>query len=56
VLVLFYDDAIEQPGQADAKVGENYSESVKEFLKWYYMGHDQLKDQDQVKYLLDNSK
>ena len=56
VLVLFYDDASDEASQADPKIGENYSQSVKEFLKWYYMGHDEIKDQDQVKYLLDDSK
>jgi len=29
---------------------------VEEFLKWYYMGHDELKDPGDVKSLLDDSK
>ena len=53
VLVLFYDDSYDQ---AEPRVGESYSESVKDFLKWYYMGHDKLQNSDQVMHLLDDNK
>jgi hypothetical protein len=35
---------------------EDYAKPVREFLEWYYMGHDGLNNQDDVKDLLNNDK
>jgi hypothetical protein len=55
IVVLFYDDASQQEGNLGEDVGTNYSESVSEFLKWYYIGHDQLHNQEDVRNLLDGN-
>ena len=43
LIIMFYDE-------------EDYASSVREFLKWYYMGHDSLNNQDMIKDLLNNDK
>jgi hypothetical protein len=37
LIILFHEDS-----DSKGKVGENYASSVREFLNWYYMGHDSL--------------
>jgi hypothetical protein len=51
LIILFYEDS-----DSKGKIGENYASSVREFLNWYYMGHDSLNQQEQVKNLLDDEK
>jgi hypothetical protein len=43
LIILFYEE-------------KNYASTVREFLEWYYMGHDSLNDQDKIKNLLNNDK
>jgi len=41
-VVVFYDDAsaVVKDKTGEPAVGVNYSKSMEEFLKWWYIGHD----------------
>ena len=40
VVVVFYSDAREDGTRSKPKIGQNYSQAISEFLKWYYVGFD----------------
>ena len=40
VVVVFFDDSRQDAKKSKAKIGENYSQAINEFLKWYYIGSD----------------
>ena len=40
VIVVFYDDSRQNDLNSEPIIGENYSQAIAEFLKWYYIGHD----------------
>jgi len=42
VVIVFYDDAsaVVKDKTGEPAVGVNYSKSMEEFLKWWYIGHD----------------
>jgi hypothetical protein len=57
VVVVFYDDAsaVVKDKKGAPAVGVNYSKSMEEFLKWWYIGHDG-EDSFDVSQLLNQDK